>query len=60
MFDTDFMYTISMYVDNNKLCNNHDTNEANSCISNNILNGKITRIEIDNSIRKAENGKSMK
>ena len=58
MFDTDCMSTISNYVENNKLCYNHDTNEANSCISNDILNGKITRNEIENAICKAKNGKA--
>ena len=43
MFDTHFMSTISNYVENNKLYYNHDTNEENSYILNNILNGKITR-----------------
>ena len=58
MFDTNFMFTISNYVENNKLCYNHDTNEANSYISNDNLNGKITRNEIENAIRKAKNGKA--
>ena len=52
------MSIISNYVENNKLCYNHDTNEANSYISNDILNGKITRNEIENAIRKAKNGKA--
>ena len=42
MFDTHFMSTISNYAENNKLCYNHDTNEANIYISNDILRGKIT------------------
>ena len=58
MFDTHFMSTISNYVENNKLCYNHDTNEANNYISNVILNGKITRKEIENAIRQAKNGKA--
>ena len=61
MFDTHFMFTISNYVENNKLRYNHDTNEANSYILNdiqNILNGKIMRNEIENAIRKAKNGKA--
>ena len=57
MFDTHFMCTISNYVENNKLCYNNDTNEANSYISNNILNGKITRNKIENAIRKVKNVK---
>ena len=56
IFATHFMSTISNYVENNKLCYNHDTNEANRYISNDILNGKITRNEIENAIRKAKNG----
>ena len=56
MFYTHFMSIISNYVENNKLCYNHDTNEANSYILNDILNGKITRNEIENAIRKAKNG----
>ena len=58
IFDTHFMFTISNYVENNKLCYNHDTNEENSYISNDILNGKITRNEIENAIRKTKNDKA--
>ena len=58
MFDTHFMSTISNYVEKNKLCYNHDTNEENNYISNDILNGKITRNKIANAIRKAKNGKA--
>ena len=58
MFDTHVMSTISNYVENNKLFYNHHTNEANSYISNDILNGQITRNEIENAIRKAKNGKA--
>ena len=46
------------YVENNKLCYNHDTNEANSYILNDILNEEITKYEIENAIRKAKNGKA--
>ena len=58
MFDTHVMSTISNYVENNKLSYNHDTNKANSYISNDILNGQITRNKIENAIRKAKNGKA--
>ena len=33
-------------------------NKAKYCISNDILNGKITTYEIENVIRKAKNGKA--
>ena len=52
------MSTISNDVTNNNLFYNHDKNEAKYRISNDILNGKITRNEIENAIRKAENGKT--
>ena len=58
MFDTNCMSTISNDVTNNNLSYNHYKNEAKYCISNDILNGKITRNEIGNAIRKAKNGKA--
>ena len=37
---------------------NIDKNDAKYCISNEILNGKITRNENENAIRNATNGKA--
>ena len=56
MFDTHLMSTISNYVENNKLCYNHDTNEANNYISNNILNKKLREMKLRTLFVKAKNG----
>ena len=58
MFDTHFLFIFWNDVANNDLCCNHDKNEAKYCISNDILNGKITVNEIENAIRKAKNRKA--